>query len=148
MQYYVPSCVISKKEQLDVDVSPAAFSWPATECNDLKGNTGGPEMLKQTWIFYSITIDALNPMNKFHNHKCIILRDMNYCPVNFGQVTDGQTEYNAYEPTVCGAQLGPKTVVKIKFSHPETLYLWAKSRDWAQLGERMHIKVPQNITIQ
>ena len=48
---------------------------------------------------------------KFQNPKCIILWDMNYCPVIFGQVTDGQTdrlqtEYDAYEPTVRGAQVG------------------------------------------
>ncbi len=43
---------------------------------------------------------------------------MKNCPVIFGQVTDGQTdrqtdrlqtEYDAYEPTVRGAQVGSKT---------------------------------------
>ncbi len=33
---------------------------------------------------------------------------MNYCPVNFGCVTDGQTESDTYEPTVQYAQVGSK----------------------------------------
>ncbi len=43
---------------------------------------------------------------------------MNYCPVIFGQVTDGhadrlQTEYDAYEPTVRGAQVGSMKMTRM-----------------------------------
>ncbi len=33
---------------------------------------------------------------------------MNFYPVNFGKVTDRQTESDAYEPTVQCAQVGSK----------------------------------------
>ncbi len=45
---------------------------------------------------------------KFHDPRSNRFQDMNYCPVTFGQVTDGQTEHDAYEPTVHGAQVGSK----------------------------------------
>ena len=41
---------------------------------------------------------------------------MNYCPVTFGQVTDGKTEYDAYEPTVHGAQVGSKMQLDVEDS--------------------------------
>ncbi len=36
----------------------------------------------------------------FRGPRYYSYRDMNYCLVNFGPVTDGQTQSDAYEPTV------------------------------------------------
>ncbi len=64
-------------------------------------------------LVVKVGVIHVHALIKFQNPKCIIYRDMNYCPVIFGQVTDRQTdrlqtEYDAYEPTVRGAQVGSK----------------------------------------
>ncbi len=51
----------------------------------------------------------VHALAKFRGPKSNTFQDINYCPVNFGQVTDRlRTEYDAYEPTVHVAQVGSK----------------------------------------
>ena len=47
-------------------------------------------------------------MVKFHSHRYNTIRDKNYYPVNFGNVTDRQTESDAYEPTLQYARWAQK----------------------------------------
>ncbi len=56
-------------------------------------------------------------MVKFQVPNSITFRDMNYYPV-----TDGQTESDAYEPTVQYAQVGSKTAAEKKFWDNTTYY--------------------------
>ncbi len=60
---------------------------------------------------FNVTLGVIDvhALAKFRGPKSNTFQDMNYCPVNFGQVTDRLwTEYDAYESTVHVAQVGSK----------------------------------------
>ncbi len=42
-----------------------------------------------------LDIIQIHPHTKFRDRRCYSYRDMNYCLVNFGPVTDGQTDRGA-----------------------------------------------------
>ncbi len=93
-------------KQLDIDVSPPAnimsFRLTLTHMTfDLDPNNLGP------WSIW--------PLAKLYDPRCNIFRDMNYCPVNVGQVTDRQMEYEAYEPIVHLAQVGSNIPIHSTF---------------------------------
>ena len=83
-----------------------------------------PMTLKLKVTLGGVHIDVLA---KFHGPKFNTFEDMNYCPVNFGQVTDDRlrTEYDAYEPTVRVAQVGSKILIPIHWTSAKKIYLSA-----------------------